>query len=104
LKKAYIPIRSREPENLFKHNLEVVVKPSNSLIESLLLSKFLTRLRKIAANSEAMLHLRKQIDLMRNLQLIQDLLTFMALGCNEDKIPNYKKSSAPIFFSGEYFI
>lgn len=69
--------------------MHVLIKPRNSLIESLLLCELLSRLRQVAANREPMGHMREQVDLVRHLQLIQDFLAFISFHRGKDNIPNY---------------
>lgn len=71
--------------------LQVLIKPSHSLAKRLLFGKPLPRLRQVAAHREPMLHIGEQVNLVRNVHLIQDLLALMAFGSCKDKVPSLDK-------------
>ena len=67
-------------------NLQVLVKPSDGLAESLLLSPLLLGVLQIAANSEAMANTAEQVDLPRLGSLDKNILGLMAKLGSEDRV------------------
>lgn len=64
----------------------MLVKPSDGLAESLLLSPLLLGVLQIAANSEAMANTAEQVDLPRLGSLDKNILGLMAKLGSEDRV------------------
>lgn len=66
--------------------LQVRVEPLNCLRECRLLCNLLPALAQVAADSKSVVDVGKKVDLVRDVQLCQDLLRFVALLRCEDKV------------------
>lgn len=66
--------------------LEVLVEPCHGLAKRQLLGKLLSRLGHVTANCKPMLHIGEQVNLIRVIKTIQDLLTFVPLRRCEHKV------------------
>ena len=64
----------------------MVIEPLNSLLKRLLLRPLLLRDVQITTDGEAMADSREQVDLVRHLDLGQDLLRLMPLLHRENRI------------------
>ena len=93
---AKVPFRSKTLINssitfhssiIYMSNLnKVLIKPLNSLKESLLLGKSLSIITKITSHSKAVLNVRVQVDLERLASLDQNLLGAVSLLGGEDAV------------------
>ena len=69
---------------LHLRTLQVLIEPSNSLKESLFLGKLLLLLRNVAADSEAVLDVGEEVELVGHVVLEEDVLRLAAFFGGED--------------------
>jgi hypothetical protein len=68
------------------HSNKILVKPDDGLQEGLLLGELLNLDGRVAADGEAVLDARVQVDLVRVARLLEDLLGLVALLGGEDGV------------------
>lgn len=71
--------------------LDVFVEPSDGLEESLLLCKLSGALSDVGADSEAMLDVGEEVDLVRDAHLLKDVFGLATLGSGEDVVGLWKE-------------